>query len=294
MIARRARRVAAPVPPRNLIQTKSPEECNPQAASPLFSVIPPEIRNIIFQLALCSYPDKSRAYPSNAYYFRPGYEYGRRIDTALLLTCHRIYNETRFLPVIGNEHVFWCHRGPLGSSAEPARYFRKMAEEQQNVVDCVHFFTQLYWLEGSFPGACAIAEMRPRKVKITIRHSDWWYWENNQLLVLKDEWTNNIKLLKRLEELEMELETIGRDKDQMLAIAQRIHKRKFDLWDGRVLSTEGRSLVHDHWTGTSAFEGKLGYDKERNVWTHRFRIEGPTSSLVYHTVIIKWTAVVKV
>ncbi|KAK0451349.1 uncharacterized protein EV420DRAFT_1560558 [Desarmillaria tabescens] len=294
MIARRARRRAQAtirVPPRNLIHTKPPEECNPQTASPLFSAIPPEVRNIIFQLALCSYRDEARAYPGNAYYFRPGYEYGQRIDTALLLTCRRVYNETRLLPVICNEHVFWCFRGPPGSSAQPARYFRNMAEEQQDAVDCVHFFTQLFWLEENFAGACAIAEMRPRKLKITIRHSDWWYWEQNQRLALKGGWTDKIRLLKRLEEFEIELETFERDKDQMLAIAQRIRNWKIDLWDGRVLSTEGRPLVHGRWRGTSIFEGNLGYDKVRNAWVHRSGVVGPAVPLVYHTVTVKWVAV---
>ncbi|SJL08972.1 uncharacterized protein ARMOST_12348 [Armillaria ostoyae] len=269
---------------------------DPQAASPLFSNIPPEIRNIIFRLALRSYPDKARGYyPGNTYYFRPGYEHYQRIDTALLLTCRRIYGETQLLPVIENDHVFWCYRGPPGSSAEPARYFHKMTEKQRNAVNCVPFFTQQFWLEEAFPLTCAIPEMRPRKLKITIRHSDWWYWENNHLLVLKDGWTNKIRLLKRLEEFEIELETIERDKDQMFAIAQRIHSWKIDLWDGRVLSTEGRPLNHDHWTGTSVFEGnRVRYDREKNVWTNRPGVVRPVAPLVYHTTTLKWTAVLKV
>ncbi|KAK0211889.1 hypothetical protein IW262DRAFT_1301352 [Armillaria fumosa] len=281
MITRRARRgfrdEAADIPWK-LMQAKSQKECNPQAASPLFSVIPPEVRNIIFQLVLRSYPDKSRPYPGNAYYFRPGYEYGQRIDTALLLTCRLIYNEARLLPVISNEHVFWFHgnRGPPGLRMEPARYFRRMVEEQQDAVDCVHFFTQQYWLEQAFPTACLIPEMRPRKLKVTIRHSDWWHWEDNQL---------------RLEEFEMELETFERDQDQILAIAQRIRNWKIKLWDGRKLSTEGCPLVHAKWTGTSVFEGNRGYDRESNFWFYRPGIVGPAAPLVYHTVTLKWTAV---
>lgn len=266
-------------------------ECNPQAASPLFYAIPPEIRNIIFQLALRSYPDVSRPYPGNAYHFRPGYECGQRIDMGLLLTCRLIYNETRLLPVVSNEHVFWCDRGPPGLRTEPATYFRRMAEEQQNVVDCVHFFAQQYWLEQTFPRICSTTEMRPRKLKITIRHSDWWYWERNQLLVLKDNWTNKMSLLRRLEEFEIELETFERDKDQMLAIAQKIRNWRIELWDGRKLSAEGCPLVHDTWRGTSVFEGNVGYDRERNIWVQRRGIVGPAAPLVYHTVTLKWTAV---
>ncbi|KAK0493483.1 hypothetical protein EDD18DRAFT_1178404 [Armillaria luteobubalina] len=294
MITRRPRqafREGAAAFPWKLMQTKLPKDCNPQTASPLFSVIPPEIRNIIFQLALRSYPDKSRPYPGNAYHFRPGYEYGQRIDTALLLTCRLIYNETRLLPITSNEHVFWCDRGPPGSRTKPAIYFSRMASEQQDVVDCVHFFAQQYWLEQTFPKICSTAGLRPRKLKITIRHSDWWYWENNQLLALKEEWTDKMSLLRRLEEFEIELETFERDKDQMLAIAQKIRNWKIKLWDGRKLSTEGCPFVHDKWTGTSVFERNIGYDREGNVWVQWPRIAGPAAPLVYHTVTVKWTAV---
>ncbi len=83
-----------------------------QEALPLFSVLPPEICNLIFRLALYAYPDKARGYyPGSAYYFRPEYEHYQRIDTALLLTCHRIYDETHLLPVIEKEHVFWWGAG---------------------------------------------------------------------------------------------------------------------------------------------------------------------------------------
>ncbi|PBK81308.1 hypothetical protein ARMGADRAFT_1039459 [Armillaria gallica] len=177
-----------------------------QTTSPLFSVIPPKIHNLIFWLALHGYPDRTRGYyPGNAFYYHPGYEHDRHIDTVLLLTCRRIYNETHLLPVIENEH---------------------------------------YLLEGRFPGSCAITEMHLRKLKIMIRESRWWF-ELNQSLVLKDKWTNNIRLLKCLEEFEMELEMIERDKGQMLTIAQRISDWKIELWDGRVLSTDGHSFVHD-------------------------------------------------
>ncbi len=96
--------------------------CNHAPKSPIGSLPPrgltpllrftPEICNLIFRLALYAYPDKARGYyPGSAYYFRPEYEHYQRIDTALLLTCHRIYDETHLLPVIEKEHVFWWGAG---------------------------------------------------------------------------------------------------------------------------------------------------------------------------------------
>ncbi len=91
---------------------------------------------------------------------------------------------------------------------------------------------------------------------------------------------------------------------QLLAIAQRLRNWKIDLEDTadtgglkrpRVLSTERRPLVHDNWMGTSIFETYhyCWYDMERNAWTDGPGVVRPVAPLVYHTVILKWTAVVK-
>jgi hypothetical protein len=182
---------------------------DPQDGSPLFITIPPEIRNRIFAFA--------RPYPEDAYYYRPGYHYCQRIDTALLATCCRIYSETHDLPVSHNEHVFWgsANRGPPGLklSEKPRRYFKQMTLDQRKAVVDVHLFTQLFWLEGTFPNICN--EMNPKRIKITVRHTDWWFWENNTRLIMKTGWGDDLKSIKELEVLEVELETMERDKAQV-------------------------------------------------------------------------------
>jgi hypothetical protein len=87
---------------------------------------------------------------------------------------------------------------------------------KRDAVTNVHFFTQMYWLEKSFPEICRIKEMRPKSLKITIRHTDWWNWEDNSRLRMEEGWGRMLKELKGLEELELELETMERDKDQVL------------------------------------------------------------------------------
>jgi hypothetical protein len=45
--------------------------------------------------------------------------------------------------------------------------------------------------------------------------SDWWLLETNNQLGMKKEWTRNSTKLESLEELEVELKSIDRDKDQV-------------------------------------------------------------------------------
>lgn len=66
-----------------------------QEQSPLFGKIPPEIRNSIFSLALHEYDDPEQTYARDTYYTRPGFKARKKLDTSLLRTCQRIWEETQ-------------------------------------------------------------------------------------------------------------------------------------------------------------------------------------------------------
>lgn len=285
---------------------------NKQKQSPLFNQIPPEVRNTIFLYALLSYEDLGTLYPSNDHYSRPEYRHASHIDPRLLQTCRLVYLETRFLPVMADEHVFWCDRAPPGLkyANNPSLYFQRFTEEQMDHIDRIHFFTQQYYLEDTFPAACRLPNIRPRSLKITLRHGDWWYWEKNNPLRLKDGWASGFRNSKRLEEVILELETMERDKDQVsclcwlpqnyqfivfqiYAIANRVSKETYPLHDSRILSAAGHPLVKREWMGPSRLEN-LRFDKDRNRWVRRNRLEEqyfPDPGLKYCIVLIKWTAV---
>ena len=192
---------------------------DPQNCCVLFISVPTEIRSIIFSLALYGYDDETRPYPDDAYYSRPGYRFRRRIDTALLATCRRIYGETHDLPISQNEHIFWCGsqwRGPSRKFRDqPAGYLRRLTGEQKPAVTQVHFFTQLIWLDYVFPKVCKLPNMRPKHIKITFRHTDWQYWDENAPLVMTSNWGDNLKFLHGLTTLEVELEALERDEAQV-------------------------------------------------------------------------------
>lgn len=215
----------APLNPRPPVRTKHSLIAtlgtvrDPQNSCVFFVTVPTEIRSIIFSLALYGYDDESRPYLDDTYYSRPGYRFRRRIATALLATCRRIYVETHDLPISQNEHIFWCGsqwRNPTRTFRDqPAGYLRRLTEEQKAAVAQVHFFTQLIWLDSVFPKVCRLPDMRPKHIKITFRHTDWQYWNENAPPVMTSNWGDSLKFLHGLTTLEVELEALERDEAQV-------------------------------------------------------------------------------
>lgn len=159
---------------------------DPQAGSPLFNRIPPEIRNYIFELALTSFDDKTKPYKRSAYYYRPDFRYAQKIDTTLLCTCRRIFSETRSLSATINEYASWFNRPPPEVSKNALRNelsFNRTSShpDRRQVARTIHLFTQQYWLEGQVRWNWGFKNFTRRwnldnatRLKITLRHSDWW------------------------------------------------------------------------------------------------------------------------
>ena len=145
---------------------------NPQSACPFFRPergLPREIRELIFQLALTSYEDKSRprnievvkkndvAFTDNTDYarYRPGHFCIRRTDTALLRTCKAIYQETHLLPIAVNQHTLWYSHVPAVRTlpaTTASDYFNAMTDEQLAAVQHVQIFGQSAFLGSQDPG----------------------------------------------------------------------------------------------------------------------------------------------
>ncbi|KAL1868401.1 hypothetical protein Plec18167_008327 [Paecilomyces lecythidis] len=245
---------------------------DPQTSCPLFSVLPAEIRNLIYKFSLesedASTDHSPRSlYRRNAFYYRPGHKQPKRIQTALLQTCQKIYAEASLLPPAVNEHTFWFYRAPphVKDASSPLDYFRKMTPQQRAQVQHLHFFTQQFFLEDncwsdvwkglkmgnggrSLRGECRIA---PKKMTITLRHTDWWFWEHNDPLGIdpfrpgrtraadmgkavcqhaeRRAWGNQFVSILSLEELVIEFETVMRKRDQLDAIIQQAIHWKFPI-----------------------------------------------------------------
>ncbi|KAJ6588980.1 hypothetical protein B0H19DRAFT_847174, partial [Mycena capillaripes] len=208
-----------------------------QLQSPLFAMFFSELRNIVFRHAMMEYDDPTRAYSKHECYSRPGFMCAGRIDTNLLLTCRLVYLETHLAPIALNEHVFWMNRGPPGRSIPNLnhnQYFGRMTPQQRAAVRRVRFFTQLFWLEERTVQEW-VAGLAVPKLTLTIRHTDWWYWEKHDLLRIKapqEGWGEWVWSVPQLQELELEFETIESKKEQLEERVRIALGWKFPLKDG--------------------------------------------------------------
>lgn len=230
------------------------KRCNKQTQSPLFGLLPAEIRNDIFFLSTQTYEDPrpEHQYKDTEYFYRPGHRARRRTDSALPQTCRLAWLETNALPLLQAEPTFWFedagrgppHRTALGNSSSkvPSTLVRLGSKEEaemrfesffhalttnnsRNLVR-MKIFSQLYFLEGNY--LCSLFERTftprrpaPNLVTITIRHADWWWWENNTPLRLEHAWI--WKLLASpsfagVGVLAMELETVGENVGQLMRV----------------------------------------------------------------------------
>ncbi|KAF5507890.1 hypothetical protein CGCA056_v013516 [Colletotrichum aenigma] len=258
--------------------------CNPQLQCPLFSTLPGEIRNEIFALALVQYEDSENAYPEDSYWYRPGFSGPRKSSSALLQTCKAAYFEGQkaflrelewafwfgqsqfhvgFMTLIGYLHL---DRGPEGRTGMNSclSFFRKLTPQQSQDLKKVRFFMQMFRFENGTELHRLFHQpnFNPEKLTITIRYSDWWYWESDTPLRMKEGWLRRFSGPPGLRELKVEYETITRKKDAMMKIVERNKKWKLSVGDseeGGHLSAEGTKLVEWRWHGKSALGGTKWY-----------------------------------
>ncbi|KAJ7709603.1 hypothetical protein B0H17DRAFT_1028454 [Mycena rosella] len=260
----------------------------PQSASPLYNGrIPPEIRNVLFEYILAEYTktDAASVYPQ--WLCRPGYTGARAINVAFLLTCRRVYLETYHLPAASKGHVFWHAptTGPFGAQfpdihgfAHEQDYFARFQPWQLALVKEVHLFTQMYWLEQSFPELCE-SNVLPdglERLRITLRAGDWWWCEQNYPFFLnphrdgyleemnediaqeergqtveweEGRWGAAFQGLQALRELEIEFETTMDRREEMRKIVNRALTWRFPMGERGVLSTQGLAMEFSQWQG---------------------------------------------
>ncbi|EPE34355.1 hypothetical protein GLAREA_10049 [Glarea lozoyensis ATCC 20868] len=235
---------------------------NLQLQSPLFGILPGEIRNQIFQLALMQSEDEAAAYPEDSYWYRPGFSAPHKSSSSLLRTCRLAYTE--------GQQVFLPDRGPEGRSTSSAcqAFFEKLTPQAAHALQKVRFFTQMYWLEsgnGLFY-LFSIPKFRPTELTITIRYSDWWYWESNTPLRMDEAWLRFFKGSPGLRVLKVEYETLSSKQAEMMHIVTRNKswklpvRREGGAFQGNevegYLSAEGTVLKQSKWKGTSKLGGQ--------------------------------------
>ncbi|EOA84631.1 hypothetical protein ACJQWK_07120 [Exserohilum turcicum] len=263
---------------------------NLQLQSPLFGILPGEIRNEIFELALMQEEDNAEAYPEDSYWYRPGFAGPHKGSSALLRTCRLAYKEGQKVFLKNLEWAFWFDRGPEGRTTKDAceRFFNNLTPQAAEALQKVRFFTQMYWLErgqNTFY-LFSLAKFRPTQLTITIRYSDWWFWENDEPLRMHEDWLRYFRGSPGLRTLKVEYETLEWKKEEMMRIVRRNKAWKLPVrregarfedhdLEG-YLSAETTELKEWTWRGTSRLGGQ--------TWNHH----GAADTVQYVVVMDTW------
>ncbi|KAK6528522.1 hypothetical protein TWF281_009763 [Arthrobotrys megalospora] len=245
---------------------------SPQSSSPLFS-LPGELRNLIWEYVLTPYNDPTRAYPSSTCYARPDFFAPLTSSVSLLRTCKAIYFETWYLPWTTAELCFYLtvdvRRPPRVETVENVqRALRHLNNTNvDTTINHVRVFAQLCSLEDGMrlQYLLNMEHFKPKTITVTIRHTDFWYWENDESLRVGGYWVGACRFPESVEKVRVEFESLERKKGQVDEIAQQAVERwEFCRKDGRKLSAvtgktedgkvEGEVKVMK-WTGSSSWQG---------------------------------------
>lgn len=255
----------------------------PQPACPLFALLPPEVRSEILSLALADYPDPSptASYSPQSCYTRPAYFAPRKTDWALLASCRAVYAEAWHLPFVLREQTHWLssqdrappeyttgqtHGGGRAASEVLARRLAAIGDKLGGAgfeIAGVRVFAQMYKLEdGSLATLLGTPGLRPRAVALTVRHTDWWYWERDRVLRVEGQkWLEGVcgVLPGSVRSVCVELESLERKRAQVDEIVKQMRERWFfKRKDGMGLFADvsGGGDEVTRWSGNSTWGGR--------------------------------------
>ncbi|EKJ77751.1 hypothetical protein FPSE_02249 [Fusarium pseudograminearum CS3096] len=256
----------------SLCETILSDPGNPQTDSPLFSIVPAEVRDKIFSYALTDHPDPRphMQYSKQTYYTRPSCEADQSTDTRLLRTCRAVYRETCFKPFYLREHMRWAtapDRAPPGRSGffdlrhMLSRIVTQLPVQDKLEIERLRVYVQMYKLEEGVVSCIVPSLLAPRIHTLTFRHTDWWFWEDDEPLRFAGDWIEDVgrSIHWCTKQFCIELESLERKKDQVDKIADHMVKKwYFKRLDGPVLYADasGGGRKESRWSGDSTWDNK--------------------------------------
>lgn len=277
-------------------EDESLPRCNQQEGSPLFAMLPRELRDHIWQYATAPFEDDTQKFDETAYYYRPGHTACLKTDFALLLLCRRTWLEAHAMPMLQAEHSFYYHRA-APDRKDPA-WMAKLTDHNRQNMGQLRLYAQMYVIERlrSEPGSLRMFfleglytpnDFQPRMLHVTIRHTDWWNWESEERLRLKMSWVMallNSPDLRSTEILKLELETLDYKVNQLQPILEQIQS---------LVSEDLATHWIDDKPASTCFV--LTNDPEVYTWegpadinNQHFRPYAGRARLKYHVVTLTW------
>ncbi|KAF2195254.1 hypothetical protein K469DRAFT_6432 [Zopfia rhizophila CBS 207.26] len=230
----------------------TPENSHPQKQSPLFSVLPPELRNKIFEFAVAQCSDHSQPVRKNSWRYRPGHEFETKTDTALLRTCRLIYYETRTIPLRSTTHHVHSRRTPQGQAVGDHWLFHLSSQQGQHLYH-LHDYMTVIGL-SSLSKFVTVPHLMWKKVTWTIRASLWPQWFAHDVAVKLDPHIDlrTMTFPASCQEVNLELETLASMTEQRELLeryAKACRRVRLTRSDVTKLSLDSSSCLEYTWTG---------------------------------------------
>ncbi|KAF2768085.1 hypothetical protein EJ03DRAFT_337216 [Teratosphaeria nubilosa] len=268
-----------------------------QEQSPLFGMLPRELRDMIWALALAPFEDAEHKFDPTEHYCRPGHTARLKTDYRLLLTCRRIWLEAHAMPMLQAEHSFYYYRA-APDACDP-QWMLSLTEKNLQDFGHLHLYCQMYAVEQRLtttPGAVRgmflntlpyPGDFQPRMLHVTLRHTDWYWWEHDAPLELQDDWVKallNSPDLRSTETLVLEMETLDYKVDQLLPIVERVKSFVSDelethVVDGKPIKT--KFVLTDN---ASVYE----WEGPTNIGKQDFSHYRGKDKLKYHVNTLVW------
>ncbi|KAF2467140.1 uncharacterized protein BDR25DRAFT_395309 [Lindgomyces ingoldianus] len=255
------------------LQIRANQDYDPQNQSPLFNKLPAELRNSIFALAVTEEEDLSRPYDRETYYWRPGFRGPRRFNVTLLRTCKRIWLETRPLPLILLENLPWAffltdqNRRPKECQNKgPRQSLRaeQLLTSQWQALKTIQIFIQGI-TKSNIEGFFQEPLLRPSTIILTVRYTDWLWWETEDPLELDGRQMRWTRLPNSVTKVIMEFEMIQSREQELKNLFAKLcrHEERYRWYrqDRKHLKIMHREDAWAYgkewkWDGPTKFEGK--------------------------------------
>ncbi|RAO69876.1 uncharacterized protein BHQ10_005888 [Talaromyces amestolkiae] len=296
----------------NLLSLTDPEDVfalkdlQPQLQSPLFGVLLPEIRKMIFTFVLTDYERtmlSADGKKKKLYFHHCIHEHSRRTDTEFLRTCKRIFQETWFMPFAFAKHGlvdgyfnYLCWEEPqinfewetiavYLSSVKDFAESRRLGSYLPQIDGFQLFLGSAELSEalgmGLYPQVIddiiCLQEHRPKIITITIDYA------KDSPKFIEAKWVNEVRFSSAVKIIEMEFRALWINKYMLALIANFVAKNWFfRREDGVVLKpvTIERSLRYlaraddarkerDFWGPEPVFRTERNYRMLINTITYK-------------------------
>jgi hypothetical protein len=268
---------------RRSIADITPQGANPQLQSPLFAVLPSEVRNLIFEYATCQIIDPRKSTPEtqNAR-SRPQHELLPVTDTALLRTCRLVYTETRTIPLRSATHHVYGDQAASYNSEDWDYYLFHISSQSGQ-----HLY-HLHTTSWSLPNFTKHLQphLHWRRITWTICSSNWDFdheWETTTFSYADKILTmlNGILFPNTCREVTLEFEALRKDpkhRRKLRAVTDQFREIQLRRRDESKIELDGEYSMQYTWEGKTWQPGN---------WEHG---PGGYVSATYHVIRLCWRA----